>query len=156
MLVHQLQPFSTVTMSLTASLLSGYNTIGERRIKEKCKEQRIGKIKSIGRYTVWKFPSYTGTFFSKAESCRTSSFGEHSLPVLLPSHREMLHLKKIIIKNGKIKKKRKEATSHPRPRDDFMSAFGLYFPILFVSLGLNRMIHPLMFWNWRWFLRFFL
>ena len=29
------QPFSTVTMSLTASLLSGYNTVGERRIKGK-------------------------------------------------------------------------------------------------------------------------
>jgi len=50
-------------------------------------EQRIGKIKSIGIYTVWKFPSYT-TFFSKAEYCRTSSFGEHSLAVLLPSHKQ--------------------------------------------------------------------
>ena len=37
----------------TASLLSGYNTIiGERLIKEKCKEERIGKIKSIDRYSV--------------------------------------------------------------------------------------------------------
>ena len=87
MLQHRLQPFSTVTMSLTASRLSGYYTIGERRIKEKCREQRIGKIKSIGIYTVWKFISYT-TFFPKAESCRTSSFGEHSLPVLLPSHKQ--------------------------------------------------------------------
>ena len=40
------------TMSVTASLLSGYNTIGERWIEEKYKEQRIRKIKSIGRYTV--------------------------------------------------------------------------------------------------------
>jgi len=39
-------------MSLTASLLSGYDTIEERRIKEKCEEKRIGKIKSMGRYTV--------------------------------------------------------------------------------------------------------
>jgi len=38
--------------------LSGYNTIVERWIKEKCNEQRIGKIKSIGRYTVWNFISY--------------------------------------------------------------------------------------------------
>jgi len=82
MLLHRLQPFATVTMSLTASRLSGYNTIGERRIEEKCKEQRIGKIKSIGRCTAWNFTSYT-TIVSKAESCRTASFGEHSLPVLL-------------------------------------------------------------------------
>ena len=34
-----------------------------------------------------KFTSYT-SFVSKAESCRTSSFGEHSLPVLLPSHKQ--------------------------------------------------------------------
>ena len=85
--VHRLQPFSTNAMSLTASLLSGYNTIEERRVKEKCKEHRIGKIKSIGRYTVWKFTSYT-TFFSQAESCRAPSFGEHSLPVLLPFHKQ--------------------------------------------------------------------
>jgi len=87
MQLHRLQPFSNVTMSLTASLLSGYNKIGERRIKEKCKEQRIGKIKSIGRHTVRKFTSYI-TFGSKAESRRTTSFGEHSLPVLLPSYKQ--------------------------------------------------------------------
>jgi len=82
LLLHQLQPFPTVTMSLTASLLSGYNTIGERRIKEKCEEQRIEIISSIGRYTVEKFTSYT--FLSKAKSCRTFSL----LPVLLPSHKQ--------------------------------------------------------------------
>jgi len=81
MLLQRLRSFSTVTVSLTVSLLSGYYTIEERRIKGKCKEQRIGKIKSIGRYTVWKFTSYS-TFFSKAESCRTSNLREHSLPVL--------------------------------------------------------------------------
>jgi len=76
-------------MSVTASLLSGYNTIGERWIEEKYKEQRIRKIKSIGRYTVWKFTSYS-IFVTKAESWRTSSFGEHSLPVLglLRSHKQ--------------------------------------------------------------------
>ena len=42
MLLHRLQPFSSVTMSLTESLLSGYNTMGERRIKEKCEEHWIG------------------------------------------------------------------------------------------------------------------
>jgi len=87
MLLHRLKPFSDVTMSLTASLLSEYDTIEERRMKEKCKEQRIGKIKSIGRYTVRKFTSYT-TFGSKAGFCRTTSFGEHSLPVLLPSYKQ--------------------------------------------------------------------
>jgi len=70
-------------MSLKASLLSGYNTIGERLIKEKCKEQRIGKTKSIGRYTVWKFTSYT-TSFSKAESCWTSSLGRTFAPRFTP------------------------------------------------------------------------
>ena len=87
MLLYWLQPLPKVTMSLMASLLSGYNIIGERRVKEKCKEQRIGKIKSIGWFTVWKFTSHT-TFVSKAKFCRTSSFGEHSLPVLLPSHKQ--------------------------------------------------------------------
>jgi len=43
MLLHRLQPFSTVTKSLTASLLSGHNTIGERRIKEKCKNNGLEK-----------------------------------------------------------------------------------------------------------------
>ena len=87
MLLQRLRPFSTVAMSLTASLCSGCNTIGERRIMEKCKEQVIGKIKLIGGYTVWKFTSYA-TFVLKAEYCRTSTFGEHSLPDLLRSHKQ--------------------------------------------------------------------
>jgi len=57
------------------------STIGERRKKEKRKEQRIGKSKSIDSYAVGKFTSYA-TFLSKSESCRTSSFGEHSFAVL--------------------------------------------------------------------------
>jgi len=90
MILQRLRPFSPVTMSLTVSLFS-FSIIGEGRIKEKCQEQRIGKIKTIGRYTVWQFTSCS-TFISKAESCRTSSFGEHFLPVLLRSHEQrMLH-----------------------------------------------------------------
>ena len=43
-LLQRLRPSSAVTMSQTASLLSGCNTIGGRRIKEKCKEERIDRI----------------------------------------------------------------------------------------------------------------
>jgi len=75
-------------MSLTASLVSVYNIIRERRIKEKCKEQQIGKSQTDRQIGLHRLKIYFIHYICIKSGVLQDFFGEHSLPVLLPFHKQ--------------------------------------------------------------------